>query len=142
LLSNHLTYAPVPPVKENLLFKYKAMSDLQPEELKQFTNYEIDRELLYKATQHVYNSDKKLFEAPYLHEVDRVTAREQVNTKVLKLIEEWKKIVPFKDLCNDLRLWMAIVVMPHAHDMSISTKFVVNLQLYHKSLVNIGTEQH
>ena len=74
--------------------------------------------------------------------MDRPSARNLTNKKVFKVIEEWKKIVDFKDLCNDLRLWIPIVIMPHAHDMSMSTKFVVNLQLYHKSIVNIGTDQH
>ena len=116
-------------MKENLLFKYKEMSQLQPEVLKQFANYEIDCELLERATQHVYNSDKQLFEATYNLEQDRATFRTATNQKVFKVIEEWKKLVPLKDLCNDLRLWIAIVTMPHAHDMGISAKLVVNMQL-------------
>jgi hypothetical protein len=55
-------------------------------------------------------------------------------------MQEMDKIVPLKEIMNDMKIWGAVITYPHIFDMSISTKFVVNFQLYHKSIANLGTD--
>ena len=60
--------------------------------------------------------------------------------RIIKCMKEMDKIAPLKEIMNDMRVWGAVVTYPHIFDMSISTKFVVNFQLYHKSIANLGTD--
>lgn len=57
-------------------------------------------------------------------------------------MKEAKKILPLKDVFNDTSIFITFAAPVFLYDMSISTKFVVNLQLYYKTIVNLGTEIH
>ena len=116
------------------------MSSLQPEFITKWINYEVNLEILGKV-QDIFK-DRRLFEAPTLQEVDRDAQRISLNRKILHILKEWKKIAPLKDVFNDTNLWVAFNTPPFMHDANISTKLTVNFQLYHKSIVNLGTDQH
>ena len=105
LISNHLS---APDKNENLLFKYKAMSMLEPDILRRFINYEIDYELFDKAHRLVMQ-DKELFESTFYQELDRKTNRSVTNKRLTTIIDEWKKNFSLKEICNDLSQWVAIV---------------------------------
>ena len=50
--------------------------------------------------------------------------------------------MPLKDVFNDISLFVAFASPVYTYSVNISTKFVVNLQLYYKTIVNLGTEIH
>lgn len=68
--------------------------------------------------------------------------RNKVNTRLLKYLAEAKKILPLKEVFNDTTLFSAFISAVYLYDEAISTKFVVNLQLYYKTIVNLGSEMH
>lgn len=116
------------------------MSNLQPDVLKKWINYEVNLEIQDKV-QDIFR-DRRFFEAPTLQEVERDAERTDLNRKIMHILKEWKKIAPLKEIFNDTNLWVAFNTPTFMYDANISTKLTVNFQLYHKSLVNLGTEQH
>ena len=116
------------------------MSNLQPDILKKWINYEVNLEIQDRV-QEIFKN-RRIFEAPSQQELDRDAERINLNRKILYILKEWKKIAPLKDIFNDTNLWVAFNTPPFMYDANFSTKFTVNFQLYHKSLVNLGTEQH
>jgi acyl-CoA oxidase len=50
--------------------------------------------------------------------------------------------LPLKEVFNDTTRFISFISPIFLFDESISTKLVVNLQLYYKSIVNLGTEIH
>ena len=102
-----------------------------------FINYEINLDLQNRV-QSIFK-DRRIFEPPNLMETDRQTERIELNRKIFHILKEWKKIAPLKEIFNDTNLWVAFNIPPFMYDANISTKLTVNFQLYHKSLVNLGT---
>lgn len=86
--------------------------------------------------------DKHFFEHAINEEDDREINRQKINTKLLGFLAEAKKIHPLGDSFNDLSTWCAMTNNLFLYNASITTKMSVNFQLYHKSIVNLGTDQH
>lgn len=140
LLESHVTANPQINQRVNYLQKYKQMSNLQPDILKKWINYEVNLEIQDRV-QDIFKN-RRIFEAPSLQELDRDAERINLNRKCLYTLKEWKKIAPLKDIFNDTNLWVAFNTPTFMYDLNLCAKFTVNFQLYHKSLVNLGTEQH
>lgn len=116
------------------------MSKIQIDLLKREYNSEVDFEYMDQID-NIFK-DKAFFEPATYEEDERTVAREKVNTRILRFIKEAKKIRPISDPINDINLWVAFMTTPFLYNDVLSTKLGVNLQLYHKSIVNLGTEQH
>ena len=58
------------------------------------------------------------------------------------MLKEASKITPLSNVFNDTKLWVALTAPAWLYNDNIVTKLFVNFQLYHKSIVNLGTEQH
>lgn len=50
--------------------------------------------------------------------------------------------MPLREVFNDTALFSAFLSPTYFYDESISTKIAVNMQLYYKTIVNLGTEIH
>ena len=57
-------------------------------------------------------------------------------------MEAARRILPLREVFNDTSKFMSFVSPVYLFDEAISTKLVVNLQLYYKTIVNLGTETH
>jgi acyl-CoA oxidase len=68
--------------------------------------------------------------------------RDKVNQRLLKYLAEARKILPLKEVFNDTCLFSSFIQPIYLYDEAISTKIVVNLQLYYKTIVNLGSEIH
>lgn len=86
--------------------------------------------------------DKKIFEQEVHEEDDRDTKRSKGNTRMLKLLNEVRKIVPMRELFTDISLFLSFLMPISLYNDSIGTKIVVNLQLYYMTITNLGTEIH
>lgn len=86
--------------------------------------------------------DKKIFEQEVHEEDDRDTKRAKGNTRMLKLMNEVRKIVPMRELFTDISLFLSFLMPISLYNDSIGTKIVVNLQLYYMTITNLGTEIH
>ena len=75
-------------------------------------------------------------------EDDRATTREKINTRLLKFLKLGNEIVPISEVFNDIFLWMAFTTHTWLYNGSMVTKMTVNFQLYHKSIVNLGSDIH
>ena len=61
---------------------------------------------------------------------------------MFKLIKEANKVMPITEPLNDIFLWTALCTPAFQYTPEIATKLTVNFALYHKSIVNLGTEEH
>jgi hypothetical protein len=86
--------------------------------------------------------NKQIFEPTSAEEDSREVNRQKTNTKLLHFLRESKKILPLNESFNDIYKWCAMTTGLFCYNPSITTKMSVNLQLYHKSIVNLGTDQH
>lgn len=109
----------------NLLEKYKNMSNLDAMYLHQYVNYEINTELTLKY-ENIMRENKHVFEHETFEEDDRDTKRTKVNRKLLKYIEEARKILPMKEVLNDTAKTFSFIAPLYIFDESMATKFTVN----------------
>lgn len=86
--------------------------------------------------------DKQFFEPLTSEELTREQEREIVNIRLLRILKEAKKVGPLNEIFNDFPLFMAFVTQAFIYNDAITTKFSVNFQLYHKTIVFLGTDQH
>jgi hypothetical protein len=100
------------------------MSKLQPEILTKALNWAIDTEYQNQITD--IFKDKKFFEPMTYEEDDRITQREKLNTRLLKLLKEAKKIKPLSESFNDIFLWCAMSMPIWIYNDNMSTKMAVN----------------
>jgi len=77
-----------------------------------------------------------------MEEDSREVQREKVNTRMLAFVQEVNKVKPFSEIANNLSHFLAMSTMVNLYNDNIGTKFAVNIGLYHKSLVYLGTDQH
>ncbi len=75
-------------------------------------------------------------------EDDRELTRAKANRRLLKYLSEARKILPLREVFNDTSKFISFIGPVYCFDESVSTKLVVNLQLYYKTIVNLGTEIH
>jgi len=127
--------------KPNLLEKYKAMSAVDAKLLYAASMYEGNHDLTLKY-EHIIRANKFLFEQETFAEDSREAKRVKVNRRLLRYLQEARKILPLKEVFNDTPKFMSFVSPCYLFDEAISTKLVVNLQLYYKTIVNLGTEIH
>ena len=102
---------------------------------------EINLELVEKYF-NIFRENKHLYQQDTFEEDPRGLKRTKVNRRLLKYIGEARKIMPLREVFNDTALFTALITAPYLYDESISTKLVVNLQLYYKTIINLGTEIH
>ena len=114
------------------------MSGLQADFLRVQLNSSID--LKYHEKVEEILKDKRFFEPMTYEEHDRTTHREKVNEKLFRFLKEASKIAPLSNTFNDIALYVALCKSTLIYDDNVVTKLSVNLQLYHKSIVNLGTE--
>lgn len=105
-LSNHFT-ASQESTKPytNLLEKYRRMSDLDPEFIRGFNYSEVGIHNVEKF-RHIMR-DKAIFEPLSNEEDSRDVLREKINTRILKLLKEAKKVAPLSEIFNDFSLYCA-----------------------------------
>jgi hypothetical protein len=116
------------------------MSALQSSYITERLNNMIDLKLKEKFE--AIFKDKRFFE-PFSHEeVDREKQREIINVQLLKFLKEVSKIVPLKEAFNNIFIWCALCEPAVLHNDAIVIKMSVNFQLYHKSIVNLGSDMH
>lgn len=58
------------------------------------------------------------------------------------MLAEIKKVVSMRDLLTDVSMFISVLLPLTLYDDSISTKLVVNFQLYYMTITNLGTEIH
>jgi acyl-CoA oxidase len=104
-------------------------------------NSQINIELV-KKYERIFSDNKQFFIQETYEEDERHEKRIKVNQRLLKFIQEAKKILPLKEVFNDTALFFAFIMPIYNYNTAISTKFVVNLQLYYKTIINLGTEIH
>lgn len=117
------------------------MSNLEPKFLVQYLNPEVNAELA-KKYEKMFQDNKHFFLPETYEEDERHEKRIKVNQRLLKIIAEAKKILPLREVFNDAALFFAFINTFYMYNPSISTKLVVNLQLYYKTIVNLGSEIH
>lgn len=116
------------------------MSNLNIEFLKKICNNPASLELkekFYEIFKDMYTFENETFE-----EDSREDKRIKANKKIIKILKEARKIVPFSDLLSDITKFMALAEATYIYSEAVSTKLVVSLQLYYKSLEILGTEIH
>lgn len=124
----------------NLLEKYKEASSLQIPYLFGFLHQQLD--LDYMAKVQAIFDDKRTFVPMTYEEDDRAAYRENINTKFLNLVRQLDKVKPLTELWNNYSLFISMGSNAFLYNDNIMVKISVNLQLYHKSIVYLGTEQH
>ena len=117
------------------------MSSLDPKFLMRHISREINLDL-YEKYESIYRENRHHFEHDTFEEDARDVKRGKVNRRLLKFLSEARKIMPLKDVFNDTSLFFAFCSPCYLYDESLATKIVVNLQLYYKTIINLGTEQH
>ena len=127
--------------KPNMLEKYKSMSKVDAKHLYTSCVYEVNTDLTLQFEQ-IIRDNKFLFQQETFEEDSREGKRTKVNKRLLKYLEAAKKILPLNEVFNDTSKFMSFVSPCYLFDEAISTKLVVNLQLYYKTIVNLGTEIH
>lgn len=100
----------------------------------------MNQDLVEKVVQIL--SNKRIFEHEINEEDDRWTKRSKANTKILKILSEINKFMPMREILCDLSLFISFLLPISTYDDSMGTKFVVNLQLYYMTIVNLGSEIH
>lgn len=110
--------------KVNLLDKYRKMSSLQSEFIKQQLNHQVDLKLQEKF-ENIFK-DRRHFEPYTYEEMDRKQQRESVNVKVLRYLKESSKFVPLSEAFNDIGTWCAMCEPAIIYNDSITTKMSVN----------------
>jgi len=72
----------------------------------------------------------------------REEERDKINEQLLTYFKEGKKIKDYAEVFSEMRNFFSFNLAPFLFNESISTKFAVNLQLYYKTIDNLGTEKH
>ena len=62
--------------------------------------------------------------------------------RIKQILKEAKEIVPLNELFDNMMKFMSVLSPIYCYDETIAVKFVVNLQLYYKTIVNLGTAIH
>lgn len=65
-----------------------------------------------------------------------------MNRRLHKILQETRKVLPLEELFNDTEKFMAFIGPAFIYDEAVSTKLVVNFQLYYKTIEILGTEKH
>jgi len=75
-------------------------------------------------------------------ELTRREKRDLVNKQLREYISAAKKIRPLGDTLNGLDEFFTFLLIPFVTDEGLSTKLVVSMALYYKTIQNLGTERH
>jgi len=86
--------------EENLLEKYRKMSDIDLDFLRSFLQKELNQDIIHKVNEII--SNRRNFEPEIDEEDDRWTKRMKVNKRILIMLSEIKKAVPMRDLLTDI----------------------------------------
>ena len=86
--------------------------------------------------------DQQVFEKETEEDDTREREMVKVNQKLFKVIKEAKEIVPLNVLFSDMSKFLSFITSACCYSENISTKFTVSLQLYYKSIENLGTDIH
>ncbi|CDW72715.1 peroxisomal acyl-coenzyme a oxidase 3 [Stylonychia lemnae] len=144
VIENHFTTFEVPSTqtkKINKLEYYKSLSTLDGKLVNRFIQREINLEL-YAKYENIIKDNKHIFQQETFEEDPRENKRANVNRRLIKYLSEARKILPLREVFNDTSLFIAFIFPVYLYDESLSTKLVVNLQLYYKTIINLGTEIH
>ena len=117
-----------------------SLSDLQVKYLEKEMNHAFDQEFFEKVTNIFL--DKQIFVPANYEEDTREVLREKINTKMISVVKEINKIKPFSEVVNNFQHFITMCAPLLLYNDNLTTKFAVNLQLYHKSVVYLGTDQH
>jgi hypothetical protein len=128
---------------ENKLEHYKNMSNLDIEILKAYmiSNDPEDNKKYMPLFENIYR-DTLFFEKETHEEDSRHDDKIKLNRRIKRILHESKKILPFDELFSDINKFMVFSYCTYAYNEAISTKIIVSLQLYYKTIDNLGTEIH
>ncbi|CDW85834.1 peroxisomal acyl-coenzyme a oxidase 3 [Stylonychia lemnae] len=116
------------------------MSNIDIDFVQKLSMREYNFDLIAKLNKII--SDKSIFEDQINEEDDRETTRAKLNQRMMIFLAEMRKIIPMKELLNDLSLIISSVYVISPYNDSFGTKMIVNLQLYYLTIQNLGTDVH
>mmetsp|Transcript_27173 Transcript_27173/g.26226 ORF Transcript_27173/g.26226 Transcript_27173/m.26226 type:complete len:150 (-) Transcript_27173:73-522(-) len=119
------------------------MSEVEEEKVNQFMYpYDWnDYETLVPQFRKIL-SDKSFFQRETYEEMNRQEEVVSINRKFKKILTEAKKILPMRELFGDVNKFVTMAGEACQYNDNISTKMTVSLQLYYKTVDNLGTDQH
>lgn len=124
-MTTNTPQAILPVRTDQLLEKYKSMSNLQIDFLNKAFNINVDLDFMDKVND--IFKDKHTFVPANFEEDDRKTEREKINTKMLKFVKEVNKIKPMSEVINNLPLFVGMCSTLLLYNDNLTTKLTVNV---------------
>ena len=119
------------------------MSNLEVDKVKFFCHvFEKEEVIKFEKIACDILSDKNFFERPAFEELTRDEERQVTNLRLKKFLKELKKHISFSELFGDITKFGLVCQQTFSLNENLSTKMVVSLQLYYKTIDNLGTEIH
>jgi acyl-CoA oxidase len=122
----------------NTLDVYRKLSAIDVQSIRKTIFFETNLELFEKGS--TILRDKHAFEQETYQEESREDKIKRVNKQLFRYMTDFKKIMPISDVFNNTPNFLGFIGPLYLFNEALSTKVVVNNQLYYKTISNLGTK--